>query len=317
MKRKRITVMWVPSGNTRPLVLSVPKSVLYICLCLFVTSWVLLAIGGYLGTRLQLNADNLRLDNSRLQHKVQDLESLRQAMEIIQEDESTIRRLLGVDSAKGGGISFGQGGEPSLDPLTNDRDDVNMISWTPSSENLQSSSIVEKVQVLRSGLKELVEAMKNQKQALDSTPSIVPVKGYDYWVSSGFGWRHSPFTGAKEFHNGLDICGRRGTPVIAPANGTIFRRGRHRYMGRYLRIKHGRGITTTYGHLSEFNVKKGQEVKRGEVIAFMGNTGRSSGTHVHYSVRVNKRYVNPFHYILNTKNNRLVDARVKAGGRGE
>ena len=104
----------------------------------------------------------------------------------------------------------------------------------------------------------------------------------------------------------MDICGRKGTPIIAPADGVVYRRGRHRYLGKYIRVRHGRGITTTYGHLAGYNVEKGQKVKRGEVIAFMGNSGRSTGTHVHYSVRVKKKYVNPFHYILNTKKNRLV-----------
>ena len=176
----------------------------------------------------------------------------------------------------------------------------------------QSVSEVKKAKNLQADLRELVEAMWDQRQVLDSTPSILPVTTNSYWFSSGFGWRRSPFTGAKEFHNGLDICGQKGTPIVAPADGVVYRRGKHRYLGKYLRINHGRGVTTTYGHLSGYNVDRGQTVKRGDVIAFMGNSGRSSGTHLHYSVRVKRKYVNPFHYILNTRRNRLVDFYLKA-----
>ena len=317
MKRKRLTVMWVRSKNLRSLMFSVPKALLFICLGLFVTSWLLLAIGGYLGNRLRHDTVKLREQNSQLQHKVEDLDSLRHTMEQIQKDESTIRGFLGVESGQGGGIGFGQGGEPSLEPVTIDPNDVLMSSPKPPPEDFQSSSMVERANSLQTDLKKLVEAMQNRKQLFDSTPSINPVQGYDYWFSSGFGWSRSPFTGSKEFHNGLDIGGRKGTPIIAPANGIVFKRGKHRYLGRYLRIKHGNDITTTYGHLLKTNVSPGQQVKRGEVIAFMGNSGRSSGTHVHYTVRVKKRIVNPFHYILNTKKNRLVAVRVKAEGGGE
>ena len=315
MKGKKLTVVWVPKGGLRPLVFSIPKVLIYLSVVLLVTSWLLLAMGGYLGNRLQHNTTRLSEQNSRLQHKVKDLEILRQIMGQIVEDESTVRSFLGVDGGQGGGLGMGRGGEPALDTTTIDSVDTKTRS-TEGRIDPPSVTIVDKAKSLQTGLKELVEAMRNQKHHLDSTPSIVPVEGYDYWVSSGFGWRRSPFTGAKEFHNGLDICGRRGTPIIAPANGVVFKKSRHRYLGRYVRIKHGKGITTTYGHLHKYNVNPGQKVKRGEVIGFMGNSGRSSGTHLHYTVRVNRRCVNPFHYILNTKKNRLVNSQVNAEGVG-
>jgi murein DD-endopeptidase MepM/ murein hydrolase activator NlpD len=191
------------------------------------------------------------------------------------------------------------------------------FSTPPLSKREQSTEIIDRAKDLQADFRELVEAMWDQRQALDSTPSIVPVKANSYWFSSGFGWRRSPFTGAKEFHNGLDICSNKGTPVVAPADGVVYRKGNHRYLGRYIRINHGRGVTTTYGHLSGHNVERGQKVKRGEVIGFMGNTGRSVGTHLHYSIRVRSKYVNPFHYILNTRRNRLVDFYQKTEGSGK
>jgi murein DD-endopeptidase MepM/ murein hydrolase activator NlpD len=115
---------------------------------------------------------------------------------------------------------------------------------------------------LKAGLQEVVETMRGQRKTWDSTPSILPVEIDDYWFSSGFGWRRSPFTGLKEFHNGLDISSRRGTPIIAPADGKVIKKGQDKYLGKYLKIDHGGQIVTMYGHLSGFNVSPGQMVER-------------------------------------------------------
>ena len=139
----------------------------------------------------------------------------------------------------------------------------------------------------------------------------------DYWFSSGFGWRRSPFTGLKEFHNGLDISSRKGTPIVAPASGKVVKRGRDKYLGNYLKIDHGRKVVTMYGHLSDFNVSPGQDVTRGEIIAFMGNSGLSTGHHLHYTLKVNDRCVNPLHYILNAKGNRLLVRPLQVEGRAQ
>lgn len=317
MKQKRLTVMWMPSANTSPRTFSFPQVYLYICLALLVLSWLLLAIGGYLAHRLHRNTTELRKQNAHLFHEVKDLDTLRHTIKQIQKDESIIRDFLGLDGDQEEGASLGQGGEPSPDLSTvalNEAMTMTTLPLTaePQSNSIVKSSVVKKAKDLQSDLRELVEAMWDQRQVLDSTPSIVPVKTNKYWFSSGFGWRRSPFTGAKEFHNGLDICSHKGVPIIAPADGVVYRKGNHRYLGKYLRINHGRGVTTTYGHLAGHNVSRGQRVKRGEVIGFMGNTGRSAGTHLHYSIRVKRKYVNPFQYILNTKRNRLVDFHLKA-----
>ena len=145
-------------------------------------------------------------------------------------------------------------------------------------------------------LKELHEQLISRKNLLDSTPSIRPAYGYE---TSGFGYRISPFTGHKQFHEGLDIANRVGTPVIAPANGLVVFTGRKGGFGNLIIISHGHGITTRYGHLSKILVKVGQHVKRGEKIGEIGNTGRSTGPHLHYEVRLNGVPVNPRRYILN------------------
>ncbi|MEE9279744.1 MAG: M23 family metallopeptidase [Myxococcota bacterium] len=141
----------------------------------------------------------------------------------------------------------------------------------------------------------LIAHLEDQTARLLATPSIAPTKG---WVTSGFGYRTSPFTGNREFHRGLDIAGRIGTAVNAPANGSVLFVGRKRALGNTVVLRHGYRIETSYGHLSDVLVKPGQKVERGELIARMGTTGHSTGPHLHYQVEVNKKPVNPGNYIL-------------------
>lgn len=138
--------------------------------------------------------------------------------------------------------------------------------------------------------------LENQKMLLACTPSIWPTKG---WMSSSFGYRKSPFTGEKEFHKGIDIATRMGAPIISPADGFVSSIETDRGYGRMLTIKHGYGLMTRYAHLKSALVKKGQYVKRGETIALVGNSGRSTGPHLHYEVFLNNVRINPTHYILN------------------
>lgn len=143
---------------------------------------------------------------------------------------------------------------------------------------------------------DLQEQLVKQASFLAATPSIWPARG---WVTSTYGDRISPFTGRPQMHKGLDIANRVGTDVISPANGIVVRVGPDGGLGKRVVISHGYGIKTTYGHLSETFVKAGQRVKRGDKIAAMGNTGRSTGPHLHYEVSYNGVRVNPSKYILN------------------
>lgn len=145
------------------------------------------------------------------------------------------------------------------------------------------------------GFADLYEFIEEQKNILASTPAIRPTMG---WLSSKFGYRTSPFTGRRTFHKGLDIANRKNTPIIAPADGVVAFVGKKGNMGLMIDIDHGHGLATRYGHLNKVKIKRGQAIKRGDVIALMGNTGRSTGPHLHYEVRLNGVPVNPTKYIL-------------------
>ncbi len=146
------------------------------------------------------------------------------------------------------------------------------------------------------GFKSLLIKLKDKRNLLASTPSIWPTKG---WISSTFSYRTSPFTGRREFHKGLDIANKMGSPIIAPANGVVTYAKKKRIIGNMLIINHGYGITTKYGHISKFLKNSGDKVKRGEKIALIGNTGRSTGPHLHYEVHIKGVPVDPQNYILN------------------
>jgi len=142
---------------------------------------------------------------------------------------------------------------------------------------------------------ELSRFLEEQKSLLACTPSLAPTNG---WYSSGFGYRISPFTNQREFHKGLDIATRIGTPIIAPADGLVVFVGREGNYGKMIAINHGYNIKTRYGHLFKSLVNKGDRVKRGQVIAQVGKSGRSTGPHLHYEVLLNGVPVNPLRYIL-------------------
>jgi len=141
---------------------------------------------------------------------------------------------------------------------------------------------------------ELLGYLGQQKAVLASTPSLWPVKG---WVTSEFGMRRSPFRSGVEFHKGLDISTRFGKEVIAPADGLVIHSGYGPQEGNYIKIDHGHGFGTVYLHLARTTVKQGTRVNRGDVIGYVGDTGRSTGPHLHYAVLVNNVEVNPRKYL--------------------
>ncbi len=155
--------------------------------------------------------------------------------------------------------------------------------------------LAEETQRQLKSLSSLVDYFSFQKTLLSKTPSIWPSDG---WISSNFGSRIDPYTGNQALHAGIDIAGPEGSIIIAPAAGHVLFVGRMGAYGNLVRIDHGYGLVTQYGHLHSYNVQIGDFVKRGDTIAFLGNSGRSTGPHLHYEVWQNGFAVNPRKFII-------------------
>ncbi|MCA9771220.1 MAG: M23 family metallopeptidase [Myxococcales bacterium] len=151
------------------------------------------------------------------------------------------------------------------------------------------------LRIQRESIDELKEFLADKASLLASTPSIWPVRG---WLSSGFGPRKGAFSRRREFHRGLDIAARTGTAVHAPADGIVVKAGPSFGYGRLIIIDHGYNTKTRFGHLSKILVAPGDRVKRGDEIGLVGSTGRSTGPHLHYEVRLGDKAVDPLKFIL-------------------
>jgi murein DD-endopeptidase MepM/ murein hydrolase activator NlpD len=144
-------------------------------------------------------------------------------------------------------------------------------------------------------LQHLLSNLSQQKSLLASIPSVRPVDG---WITSNFGKRISPFTGQKTTHLGIDIASPVGTPIYAPADGVVIFSGAKEGFGNFIMIAHGYGLVTRYGHNHQNMVQPGHRVLRGEQIATVGMSGRTTGPHLHYEILVNGKYENPGKFIL-------------------
>jgi len=143
---------------------------------------------------------------------------------------------------------------------------------------------------LEDSLASVKTKVENQQALARATPSIWPVAG---WLSSGFGNRTDPFTGQPDFHAGLDISADKGTPVRATADGVVESAGYNGNYGNCITLTHGFGIATRFGHLSGYAVGVGQKVKRGDIIGYVGATGRATSSHLHYEILLNGQPINP------------------------
>ena len=152
--------------------------------------------------------------------------------------------------------------------------------------------------LFRSSLGQTATSAALRHEVLASIPSRPPAKG---WLSSAFGVRESPFHKGEKMHNGIDVAADVGTPVFATADGTVTFAGNNGGYGKYVRISHGLGISTRYAHNAELLVKRGQMVHRGDQIAVIGVTGRTTGPHVHYEVLVHEQPVDPEHFFFEEK----------------
>lgn len=223
------------------------------------------------------------------------IEDLEKQLSILKDFDKKIRIIANLERGQESTPFMGMGGPSPSDireKMKGEKDDKGLMQQMKMDiERLQSEATSR-----GESLSELEKLLETKKEILTHTPSIWPVLG---WVTSGFGFRTNPFTGLTQMHEGVDISNRVGTVVAAPADGIISDMGSDLAHGRILVISHGLGMTSRFSHLNKVFVKVGQQVKRGDKVAEVGMTGRTTGPHLHYEVRLNGIPVNPMRYILN------------------
>ena len=173
-------------------------------------------------------------------------------------------------------------------------DNSNLIINTSKKIDILTKQIV----IQSKSLDEIAILAEEKEKLLKAIPTIQPVKNQDLTrMASGYGYRSDPFTKARKFHKGMDFTAPRGTPVYATGNGIVKRADRlSSGYGRHIRIDHGFGYVSLYAHLYKYAVKKGQKVKRGDLIGFVGSTGRSQAPHLHYEIIKDKKKLNPINF---------------------
>ncbi|HEY3119914.1 MAG TPA: M23 family metallopeptidase [Vicinamibacteria bacterium] len=230
----------------------------------------------------------LRAENRVLEVKTREYEQnagrLQVKVEYLQKMVTKLGVMAGLEKSLPDPTVGGVGGAPSVESIAPGRE------ARPSLGDMEQS-----VNVLTDRSTQLEGFYADRNVLLSSTPSIWPVRGY---LSAGFGNRIDPFTGQRDFHTGIDISTPIGTKIHAPADGVVISCATKGGYGNTMIIDHGYGVVTRYGHLDGFNVQPGQRVRRGDVIAFVGDTGRSTGPHLHYEVWVRDQAQNPIHFIL-------------------
>lgn len=173
-------------------------------------------------------------------------------------------------------------------------DNSKLIMETSKRMDILTKQIV----VQSRSLDEIADLAKEKEKLLSAIPAIQPVRNENLRrIASGFGWRNDPFTKVKKFHYGMDFTARRGTPVYATGDGRVERAdNRATGYGNHIRLNHGYGYTSLYAHLYKYNVRVGQRVKRGDLIGFVGSTGRSEAPHLHYEIYMDGERINPINF---------------------
>lgn len=292
MSARRFTVLIIPEGSDRVRRFAVRRRTLAVlagaalCLVSLVFLVSLLVLPGFRtghpegGELSRLQAQN-RNQQKELRRLSASLEELRQEMVVLAQNDAKVRVLARLTRPKD--ALDGIGGPPGDEAATELSDLQRRID-----------EIRQAIDLRRESQEEIQGFLNDQRSLLAARPRGWPARG---WITSGFGMRDSPFTGRREMHEGLDIAAATGTPVGASADGIVSLAGAAPGYGKLVVVDHGYGYKTYYGHNSRILVKVGQRVARGERIAEVGNTGSSTGPHLHYEVRLNGLPLNPRKYL--------------------
>jgi len=305
MRKKISLVILSNSGSSvKQLTISTAFLRIFALVCLitlgiFGYDYYLLKIGSIQAQNSEITissqSDEIVRQRKQIQGFAEEIADLKAELIELNNFEKKIRVIANIEKTDGQDALFGIGGSIPEDldtqiPLTQRHNSL-LRDMHEQVDQLHMASVNQ-----GQGFVSLFKFLKDQQNLLASTPAVRPCQG---WTTSRFGYRKSPFTGRREFHKGYDIANRKGTPIIATADGVVSYTGPKGLLGNMVMIDHGHGMVTRFGHLYKIVVKRGQTIKRGDTIALMGNTGRSTGPHVHYEVHLNGIPVNPEKYILN------------------
>jgi murein DD-endopeptidase MepM/ murein hydrolase activator NlpD len=252
-------------------------------------------VAGLLASFLINSRENeaLQQENRKLRSHISTLEtrmaSVSQDLSMLSETDRLLRVMADLPPMDEDVRKVGVGGSPLETPADANIPGVGFSSWT-------LDQVQREIEVQRTSFEEIHHKLTVNAQLLEHTPTLRPVEGG--YISSGFGVRRDPFTKRVEAHAGVDIPEPRGTAVMAAAEGQVIYVGRYYSYGKFVVIDHGFGYQTAYGHLNDFNVRQGQYVTKGQIIASVGSTGRSTSPHLHYEVRVNGQPVDPTDYFF-------------------
>lgn len=249
----------------------------------------------------QSDYNQIKNQNDKLIQQIGTLESKVHSVEKsllqVHELSTKLSLMAGVSSEKTVPLSLGS--------TIGSEEDPNLLDWAPRDEWTKSEFFDElharldkqesTLTLEQLSLEEIHSLLQNQTSLLSATPSIKPLDG---WITSGFGYRISPWTGKRDLHNGIDIAARMGSEVAAAADGVVVFAGIQQGFGKTIVINHGYDTVTRYAHNSSLYVKIGQKVKRGDTIAAVGNTGHSTGPHLHYEVVKKGKPIDPINFIL-------------------
>lgn len=242
----------------------------------------------------KLKLEHLKKENKYLKAELTKMNStisdLNDQMAELIDQEKRVRMVFGLPEVDAQIRELGIGG-PVATQWVDPNEDLEQVHVAES----ELEKLLRQARFEKENFKQIYSSLSDKKKTLDHTPSIRPSAGY---LSCGFGMRIDPFTGRRQFHRGVDLAADIGTPVYATASGVVSSVRRDVGLGKLIQIDHLHGYTTVYAHLSRIAVKRGQHVERGEIIGAVGNTGYSTGPHLHYEVHHQGRAQNPFRFFL-------------------
>ena len=254
--------------------------------------------------------ENYQLQYEQLNRKMKQIESV---LDNLQDRDNQIYRVIFeanpiTDDVRKAGF----GGVNRYADLEGFDNSELIINTTKKMEILSKQIVVQS-----KSLDEIQRMALDKEVLLSAIPSIQPINNENLRrMASGYGWRTDPFTKSRRMHKGMDFSAPTGTPIYAPSDGKVIRvDSRSAGYGKHIRIEHGFGYVTLYAHLSEYNVRRGQRVKRGDVIGFVGNTGRSVAPHLHYEIRKDGKHLNPINFYYGDLNTEEFNALLEAANR--